>query len=237
LKWGTVGAWGMQDCCVGSIGDFGKLALLRHLMGGRRLAICWYTTAQRAALDNHDRYFAYLDRPDEFRHFAPEIYDALKAIVCGASTGPRRIAALEASGLLDGAVFHDVAVPKRAPLRKPWAADLVRSIDEADFVFFDPDNGIQGKRLTPKHVALSEIAALRRPQRMIMLGQRHSGRHSEPRYLADCMRSLGCRRIELIRIRLVASRFYIVADHDAAVSEQIEAFSRKWGNWVSTYLF
>jgi hypothetical protein len=227
----------MQDRWVGNIGDFGKLALLRHLMGGRRLAICWYMTGQRSDAAEHDRYFAYLERSDEFRHFAPEVFDALKRIARGAPTDLRRIAVLEASGLLEGAAFHGIEVPKRAHLRKRWAQELVHSIDDADFVFLDPDNGIQGKRLTPKHVALSEIAALRRPDRMIMLGQRQSGRQSEPRYLAECMQSLGCRRIELIRFRLVSSRFYIVADHAAAVSEQIEAFSRRWGNWVSTYVF
>ena len=222
---------------MGNIGDFVKLALLRHLMEGRRLAICWYLTGQRSDAADHERYFAYLERPDEFRHFAPEIYDALKEIMCGASTDLSRIAVLQTSGLLDGVMFHGIAVPKRASLRKPWAEELVRSIDAADFVFLDPDNGIQGKRLTPKHVALLEIAALRRPERMIMVGQRQSGRRSEPRYLADRMQALGCRRIELIRFRLVSSRFYIVADHDVAVSGRIEAFSRKWGNWVSTYAF
>lgn len=227
----------MQDRCVGNIGDFGKLALLRHLMVDRRLAICWYITGQRSDSRDHDRYFEYLDRSEDFRHFAPEIYDTLKEIVRGASTDLPRIAALETSGLLEGAVFHGIEVPKRARLRKSWAEDLVRAIDAADFVFLDPDNGIQGKRLTPKHVALSEIAALRRPERMIMVAQRQSGRRSELRYLGECMQSLGCRRIEFIRFRLVSSRFYIVVDHDAAVSVQIEEFSRKWGNWVSTYAF
>ncbi len=227
----------MQDRWVGNVGDFGKIALLRHLMGGRRLAICWYVTRQRNEPARDDRYFAYLERPDEFRHFAPEIYDALRAIVHGARPDPSGITALQASGLLEGALYHSIVVPQRVLRRKSWGEELVRAIDDADFVFLDPDNGLQGKRLTPKHVALAEIAALRRPQRMIILGQRQSGRRSEPKYLAECMRSLGCARIELIRFRLVSSRFYIVADHDPVVSEQIAVFARKWGNWVSTYAF
>src|SRR5262245_26380818 len=119
--------WAMRDRWVGNIGDFGKLALLRHLMGGRRLAICWYLTGQRSDALGHDRHFAYLERPDEFRHFAPEIYDALKGIVRRAPTDLRRISVLETSGLLEGVVFHGTAVPKRVPLRKPWTDMLVRS--------------------------------------------------------------------------------------------------------------
>jgi hypothetical protein len=227
----------MQDRWVGNIGDFAKLALIRHLIGDRRLAICWYMTGQQSGAAHHARYFAYLERPDEFRHLAPEIYDALKGIVHGARTDQRGIGALETSGLLDGAMFHRVAVPKRASYRKSWVENLAGAIEQADFVFLDPDNGIQGKRLTPKHVALSEIAALRRAERMFVLGQRQSGRHSEPRYLAECMQSLGCRRIELIRFRFASPRFYLVFDHDAAVSEKIQVFSRRWGKWVSTYAF
>jgi hypothetical protein len=34
-------------------------------------------------------------------------------------------------------------------------------VRDANLVFLDPDNGVQGKRLTSRHVALAEIAALR----------------------------------------------------------------------------
>jgi hypothetical protein len=144
---------------------------------------------------------------------------------------------LETSGLLEGALFHSKKVPKRLSLREIWAKELIESIDKADLVFLDPDNGIQGKRLTPKHVALDEISALRREGRALVIVQRQSGRHAEPRFLAEKLQSLGCRRIELIRFRLVSSRFFVVADHDGVISERIQLFSRKWGNWIQTYWF
>jgi hypothetical protein len=227
----------MRDRWVGNIGDFCKLALLRHLMTGRRLAICWYVTGRQNESAHQGKYFGYLHRPGEFRHLAPEIFDALKELMGDSRTEPRRINALEASGLLDEAVFHGREVPKRASLRKIWASELVESIGEANLVFLDPDNGIQGKRLTPKHVALSEIAALRRHDRTLVLVQRQSGRQSEARFLAERMQSLGCHPIELIRFRLVSSRFYVVADHDDAMSERIASFARRWGDWVKTYEF
>jgi predicted SpoU family rRNA methylase len=49
------------------------------------------------------------------------------------------------------------------------------------------------------------------------------------------MRSLGCDPIEIIRLRLVASRFYIIADHDATMSESIAAFVRRWGDRIRSY--
>ena len=226
----------MQERWAGSVGDFGKLALLRQLMEGRRLAICWYLTGQ----SNHEherRYFDYLDRPGDFRHLAPEIFDVLKEITSDNRSETSRIAALENSGLLNGALFHSKKVPKRASLRQLWAKELIESTSEADLVFLDPDNGIQGRRITPKHVALAEIAALRRQGRALVIVQRQSGRQAEPKFIAEKLKSLGCRRIELIRFRLVSSRFFVVADHDVAISERIASFSRKWGNWIQTYWF
>lgn len=225
----------MQNRWVGSIGDFGKLALLRCLVNGRRLAVCWYVTSRDGEFGAQDGYFDYLQRFDEFRNLAPDIFDSLKMIVHGTQPERRCITALETSGLLDGAIFHRKQVPDRAASREHWSSELVQSIDEADFVFLDPDNGIQGKRLTPKHVSLSEIAALRREDRALMIGQRHSGRRSEARVLAERMRSLGCHRIELIRFRVISPRFYVIADHDDEISERLALFSRKWGDWVRTY--
>ena len=152
----------MQKRRFGSIGDLVKLAFLRHLQEGRHLAVCWCLTGQGANRPLPEKHFAYLKRPDEFRYLALEIFDTLKSVVEGATLGSGYITAMEASGLLNGAVFHHEQVPRRAALRKNWMASLVDSVSEADLIFLDPDNGMQGRRLTPRHVALAEIVALRR---------------------------------------------------------------------------
>ena len=227
----------MQDRYVGNIGDFGKLALLRSLMDGERLAVCWYLTnvAGEGEGKRDCKSFEYLKRPDEFRHLAPDIFDALANIVAGSAAGARGVEALEASGLLADALFHRTEVPRSLALRRKWGEQLVQAVSDADLVFLDPDNGIQGTRLSPKHVALSEIAALRRPDRTLIFVQRHTGRRSEIGFLANQLWSIGCKRIELVRFRLVASRFYVVTDHDDARAERIAGLARKWGKWVKMY--
>jgi len=37
------------------------------------------------------------------------------------------------------------------------------------------------------------------------------------------------------RLVLVTSRFYIIADHDSALSELSSTFARKWGNRIKSY--
>jgi hypothetical protein len=226
----------MQDRFVGNIGDFSKLALLRCLMGGQRtLAVCWYLTNGESGSKHDGKCFDYLKRADEFRHLAPEIFDALTSIVERAPAGTRGVEALEGSGLLADAIFHRTTVPRPLRLRRAWSEQLVQAVREADLVFLDPDNGIEGTRLSPKHVALSELAALRRHDRTLVFVQRQTGRPSEVSFLANRLWSIGCRRIELVRFRLVASRFCIVTDHDDAMAERIADFARKWGKWVTMY--
>jgi hypothetical protein len=225
----------MQVGQIGGIGDFGKFALLRHLMKDRRLAVCWYLTGESDATNGRDRHFEYLKRPDEFRHFAAELFDQLVEFDGGSHALIDPLTEFYMSRILENAVFLRQQVPRPASLRQQWLDALVESVRGTNLVFLDPDAGIQGKRLTPSHVALAEIAALRSPDRALIIGHQQSGRRSEVKFIADQMRSLGCDPVEIIRLRLVTSRFYVIADHDAAITELIATFVRKWGDRVKSY--
>ena len=225
----------MQVGQIGGVGDFGKFALLRHLMKDRRLAVCWYLTGESGETKDRDRHFDYLKRPDDFRHFAPEVFDHLVEFDGGSRALIDPLTDLHMGGILSDAVFLRQQVPRQVALRQQWLNVLVESARGANLVFLDPDSGIQGKRLTAGHVALAEVAALRLPERALIIGHQQSGRRSEVKFLADQMRSLGCDPVEIVRLRLVASRFYIIADHDAAMSESIAIFVRRWGDRIRSY--
>jgi hypothetical protein len=225
----------MQVEQMGGVGDFGKFALLRHLMKDRRLAACWYLTGESIVAKDRDRHFDYLKRRDEFRHFAPEVFDKLLEFDGGSRARLDPLAELHMSRILGNAVFFRQEVPQRAALRRQWLDTLVGSAHGANLVFLDPDVGIEGKRLTPSHVALAEIAALRLPDRALIIGHQQSGRRSEVKFLARQMRSLGCDPVEIIRLRLVAPRFYVIADHDPVMSERIKTFVRKRGDRTKSY--
>ena len=224
----------MQPRYVGGIGDFGKFALLRHLMKDRRLAVCWYLTGENEETKDRERHFDYLKRPDDFRHLAPEVFDQLVEFDgSGGVVDP--LTELQTTKILGNAIFLRKEVPKRASLRRRWFGEVVASVRGANLVFLAPDNGIQGERLTNRHVALAEIAALRLQDRALIIGHQHSGRKSEVKFLADRMRSLGCDPVDIIRLRLVTSCFYVVVDHDSAMTELIATFVRKWGNRIKSY--
>ncbi|QWG17313.1 hypothetical protein KMZ68_20425 [Bradyrhizobium sediminis] len=221
---------------IGGIGDFGKLALLRHLMQGRRLAVCPYLTGADDEVKDFDKHFDYLRRPDEFRHLAPDLFDQLVEIVSGRTVADP-LAALQTSRVLENAIFLRHEVPKQTSLRPLWAEGLVNSVSGANLVFLDPDNGIQGKRLTNRHVALAEIAALRLKGRVLIIGHHQSGRKAEVKYLADQMKDLGYNLVEIVRLRLVASCLYVILDQDEDMADATARFVRKWGSWAKSYRF
>ena len=194
---------------LGGIGDFGKFALLRHLMRDRRLAVCCYLRSENDEAKDRERHFDYLKHRDEFRHFAPELFDQLTEFDGGRRSVAAPLTELQTSKMLGNAVFLSKQVPKQVSLRRRWVDELVASAHGANLVFLDPDHGIQGKRLTDRHVALAEIAALRLPHRALIISHQQSDRQSEVKLLADRMRSHGRDPVEIIRLRLVTSRFYV----------------------------
>lgn len=172
---------------------------------------------------------SYLNQPDKFKWLEPEVFVGLDKIVNNPCRR-RCIAALEDSGLLGGAIFHDTEVPENSS-RRSWAETLNAKMNERNFVFLDPDNGIEGTRLSPKHVALSEIAALKQNGRVLIV-YHHQGRRKaevEANILMRKIMDAGWNPVELVRFRLFSSRFYVIAGHDRAIRERIKGFVNKWG--------
>jgi hypothetical protein len=221
----------------GGISDFGKFALLRHITHGRQLSICMYLSGTNNQVIDQRKHFDYLSRPEEFRHLAPELFDQLADYVEHRCAFNDPLMALQLSRVLDNAVFLRHEVPSNIFHRAMWTEVLVNSVSGSNCVFLDPYNGIQGKRLTRRHVALAEIAALRRKDRVLVVAHRQSGRKAEVKYLADRIKSTGCDVVEIVRLRLVASCLYAILDQDVAMAEATENFVRKWGNWAKSYRF
>lgn len=237
-RWGhCTGEATMRIEHIGGVADFGKFALLRYLMQDRHLAVCWYLASASDRVEDYCKHFGYLKRPDKFRHLAPELYDLLANFAHHRRMITDPLTALQRSGVLDEAIFVREEVPKKASLRAIWATRLANLVRPANLVFIDPDSGIQGKRLTDRHVALAEIAALRQKDRVLIVGHRQSGRQAEVKHLADQMKSLGCDIVQMVRLRLGTSCLYVILDPDEAMIELTATFVRRWGNLAQSYRF
>lgn len=149
----------MRDQYAGDISDLLKFGLLRALAGADRvLGIVWYYVPGddgrpdgRHLEWRQDQYWRRLDEP---------LFDGLSSLP------ERGIAALEGTGIWPPRTrFFREPVPSRSE-REAWSARMVRTLEPADLVFLDPDNGLGGE--SSKHATFAEVRALRRPGRAIV---------------------------------------------------------------------
>ena len=134
----------MQNRYTGDIGDFGKLGLLRQLSrAGLSIGVNWYLVPDETH-NGDGRHIGYLQKTD-FRSCDEVLWHALGQIV---TSGQRKVAALEESGLLPAVFcskvldFSSTTSPERTSIRWEWHTRAADQLRKCDIVFADPDNGL-----------------------------------------------------------------------------------------------
>lgn len=151
----------MKNQYFGDINDYLKYALLRALSGRGefRTLVAWMLTHDDGGRDG--RKLDYLKSPARYRHLDPEVFDFLET---ASTLGGRGVGLIEASGLLPNSRFQPDFLTDDETSRQGYFIDLVERYPHADWVFFDPDNGLEvnsrlpGRRDYSKYLASSEAA-------------------------------------------------------------------------------
>lgn len=180
----------MKEQYVGDVSDFRKYALLRALSaeGQARIGVCWMLTPPDGRSDGNK--LAYLSRPNQHRHFDPELFDVLRQ--AASEPDQRRLAAIEESEAIPGATYFNEVLSNRAPERVAYMAACAASFSDVDLVFFDPDNGIEvrsipvGRRNSSKYVYLDELRTFYEAGKSILVYQ-HFPRIERAAFVAGCV--------------------------------------------------
>lgn len=234
----------MQDRYTGDVGDFGKYGLLRALTGltttgpRLRLGVIWYRVPDESGSDD-GKHVSYLSasKSDEYRPCDPDLYGRMQEIV---GSCQRTVASVEEWGVLSAdTLFYSAPVPTGRAQRQRWAAAARGSMAEAQVVFVDPDNGLEGKNPTAKHALFDELAPLRDGNRTIVIyqqqGRMRGGRTVEiPWWLRQVRERLpDARRAFGLRLARGTSRVFIVvpaADQVDVLRRRARAFlAGPWG--------
>ena len=88
----------------------------------------------------------YLTQPEKWRDFDSELFGQLVQILD--SDVPSRHGTIESCGIIPRALFFNTLLTDRTD-RSSYFSAALSHLEEADLVFFDPDNGIAPSR-TPK---------------------------------------------------------------------------------------
>ncbi|WP_405243205.1 hypothetical protein [Lentisalinibacter salinarum] len=151
----------MKDQYFGDINDYRKYGLLRCLTeaSGLPLGVYWMRTADDGRSDGGFR--KYLDQPDRWRHFDPDLYDQLcRLLRPGVS---RSLQHVEDWGLIPGAGYYHRLLTDSADERNDHFDVGLRLFEGFPVIFFDPDNGMEvqsvpyGRRNSGKYLYWREI--------------------------------------------------------------------------------
>ncbi len=151
----------MQDRYVADVGDFAKYALLRRLTARQgehqlRLGFVWCLFPNESH-NNDGRHISYLQKM-EFQGLDDSLLAALGKIL---ASGNRSIRSISGGGLFPaGTVFYEAiaSAPPASRLsrsdrlqhRSDWLDRSLDATERCEFVFFDPDNGLEIASV-PKH--------------------------------------------------------------------------------------
>ena len=149
----------MKDQYFGDINDYRKYGLLRCFVeAGFAPGVCWMLTPD--GMSNDGQKTGYLQQPDRWRSFDPELFDFLATCVINGARGVRH---LEDSALLSNTHYCSDRLGDGAASRVAYMTSALRSLLPSDLLFFDPDNGLEvesvacGSRGSAKYIYWDEV--------------------------------------------------------------------------------
>jgi hypothetical protein len=154
----------MKNQYFGDVNDYQKYGLLRILAKSRdvRISFGWMLTPDDHR--NDGSHIKYLQEPDKWHRYDPELYDTLRKAVI--DNNIRNINVVETQGLVPGAVYFPKLLGDTLPDRKQYFSELLDISTHSQVIFLDPDNGLEvksvkkGQKRSSKYLHWDEVALL-----------------------------------------------------------------------------
>ena len=183
----------MKNQYFGDINDYRKYGLLRSILHASRLQLTvgWMLTPDDGSTDGN--FTAYLDRPARWSHHDPQLFNVLRESL--SSTDERCVQLIEETSLLPSATYFSDIVPDDAPGRRNWFKELLVTSEDAEFIFLDPDNGLEvksrpyGRKNSSKFLYWREVDALWSAGKSLLIYQ-HFIREKREKYIQRMLAAL-----------------------------------------------
>ncbi len=229
----------MKNQYFGDVNDFRKYGLLRAISNAVQfqMSVAWMLTPDDGSTDG--KFTAYLDAPVAWRSHDPELFDGIKALMN--SGAPRSVALIESTDLLPGTTYHSTVTPDPASERDSWFQNLRDTLTGADFVFFDPDNGIEiqsrpyGRRKSSKFVFWRELETIWSTGSSLLIYQ-HFIREKREKFVGRMLASLRERTrgsfVEAFSTSHVVFLMALQSRHQNLHASIVGTVRRRWGDQI-----
>jgi len=223
----------MKNQYFGDVNDYLKYGLLRCFSeAGLRIGVCWMLTPDDGRSDGGK--IGYLSKPERWRCYDPTLFDSLSKAV---RKNNRLVRYIQNSALLPNASFFNSPVPDDQGARKRWLNRSLRTLGDADLLFFDPDNGIEikstscGRRDSCKFLFWDEIQ-IAWAQRSALLIFQHFCREERDSFvtrLASRLRELLVDS-QIVAITTSSVVYFLVFREyqDVRIGLSLQTISKKW---------
>ncbi len=225
----------MKNQYCGDVNDYRKYGLLRALTGRGHLtsAICWMLTPNDERADG--RFVTYLNKPEKWRAFDPDLFDQLHSLVMTQSQ--RDVAEIERANVLPGARFYSPLLPDAAADRERYFASFWEQADGVDLVFFDPDNGLAvkskpyGRKGSSKYLYWPELVQTYKRGHAVLVYQ-HFPRVPRERFIANKVATIkartGAHAVTALRTARVVFFLLTSAAHAARFKPYVKCVAAQW---------
>lgn len=154
----------MKNQYFGDINDYRKYGLLRSIKTASDIKplIAWMLTEDAGSTDG--KFTNYLKDPFKWEKYDPVLFNALVKSL--KSNEKRNVSLIENSKVLSGYKYFSAHVPDPASERDAWLSSLINKTQESNFIFLDPDNGLEikskpyGRKYSSKFLYWREVHLL-----------------------------------------------------------------------------
>ncbi|MGQ0667445.1 MAG: hypothetical protein ACT4O4_10445 [Nitrospiraceae bacterium] len=229
----------MKNQYFGDVHDYRKYGLLRAIqtIGTGKLLVAWMLTSDDKSRDG--RFRSYLQDPDAWKRYDPELFDGLEEILRPAPAP--KVSLIEGSQLLPRTTYYSAVVPDARQDREAWCEGLLCATRGSDLVFVDPDNGIEvpskllGRKGSSKYVTWLEIQEIWQVGCSILVYQhfRHEQRAAfAKRMMMQLREKTGARLTEAFRTPHVLFLLAAQDRHVPQFRQMIPLLSQKWNGQI-----
>lgn len=231
----------MKNQYFGDVNDYRKYGILRQLANNNiKILICWMLTPNDSGNDGN--FIEYLNDPNKWRIYDPELFDALKEEVM--TRKQRDVGCVKELNLIQHASFVDSILDGTQAARSSWLVELRQHRKNTDLVFFDPDNGIEvasypkTRRDSKKYIYWDELEETWQSG-MSLLVYQHFRREKRDHFITrlgnEFLTRLGATEIYAIRTAHVV--FFLVPQprHAHQISKSMQLIANVWDGQIQIY--
>ena len=154
----------MKNQYFGDINDYRKYGLLRSIISTTKLSVLinWMLTQDDGSTDG--KFTTYLEYPQKWSKYDPVLYKKIQKLL--SLNAKRKVNLIETTNLLQKTKYFSEFVPDGAIDRNTWFSSLSQQSQQCEFIFLDPDNGIEikskpyGRMNSSKFLYWHEVKAL-----------------------------------------------------------------------------